>query len=119
MHTGGSSAGDAPVTSCNHARMRGSPIYGNVGVLQPRQICLARSPLLIANHPRSSAESCAIMPASCRAALASGYKVLDQSCARRLSGGGRFKMALRWPKAALTQEWEPIPEMMNPKIPTA
>ena len=52
-------------------------------------------PPLVANHPRSPAESCATTPASCRAALACGCKVLDQSCARRLSGGGRFKMALR------------------------
>ena len=107
QRTGGSSTWDAPVASCSHTRMRGSPVYGDVGVLQPRQICLARSPLLsqtthaappkavpprqlAAAPPSRAATKSSTSPAHVASAVAVGSKWLSAPPAG----------ANHWPKAA-------------------
>ena len=109
QRTGGSSTWDAPVASCSHTRMRGSPVYGDVGVLQPRQICLARSPLwsqtthaappkavpprqLAATPPSWVATKSSTSPAHVASAVAVGSKWLSAS-SRRTAGRRRGRVS--------------------------
>ena len=108
QRTGGSSDWDAAVASCSHTRMRGSPVYGDVGVLQPRHICLARSPLLsqtthaappkavpprqlAAAPPSRAAAKSSTSPAHVASAVAVGSKWLSASSRRTAGRRPRLK----------------------------